>query len=373
MALRTFLLAATLAASPLGAARPDEPPGPPAEGVKAEEPAAAPRAPAGREWFGFPIAYYTPETHLGYGVLGGVDFRVKPGLDVSDVQAIVSGTTRQQAFLSLTSLVFPTDRVAVGGSLRLFDFPDYFWGVGSDTPSSAKEAFTSRYVEALLTGEWYVVPRLRTGPRAWFRQESLLDLQPGGALATGGLPGSEGYAAPGVGWGVVWDTRDSRFFPHSGSDVEAWYLYAWRIDRAASPFGRASFDARRFQTLGHGIVLGLAGHLEVAHGEVPVTLLPRLGGDQYLRGYYYGRWRDRVMYSGQAELRVPIVWRLLATAFGGVSDVAPSFSSFGAATIRPAGGVGARLRLSEQGLNVRFDVGVGQEGANVYFALGEAF
>ena len=371
MPLRRSLVAAPLAALALCPVRAYEAPETPAEGVKAEAP-AAPRPPR-PEWYGLPIAYYTPETRLGYGVLGGVNFRAEPDLDVSDVQLVVSGTTRQQAFLRLTSLVFPADRLAVGGALRLFDFPDYYWGVGADTPSGAKEAFTSRYSEALLTGEWYVGRRLRTGPRAWFRKESLVDLQPGGQLASGVLPGSEGYAAPGVGWGVVWDSRDNRFFPRGGSDVEAWYLYAWRIDRAAPPFGRASLDASRFQALGHGIVLGLAGHLELAHGEVPVTLLPRLGGDQYLRGYYYGRWRDRVMVSGQAEVRVPIAWRILGAAFGGVSDVAPSFSSFGAATVRPAGGAGARLRLSEQGLNVRVDVGVGVEGPNFYFALGEAF
>jgi outer membrane translocation and assembly module TamA len=315
-----------------------------------------------------------PETQLGYGALGGVHFRVEPGLQTSDVQLIVSGTTRQQAFLRLNSLVFPTERLAFGGTLRLFDYPDFFWGVGGDAPSSAKESFTSRYVEAQLTAEWYVVPRrLRTGPRVWFRQEALRDLQPGGQLAAGTLPGSEGWAAPGFGWGAVWDSRDSRFFPRSGSSVEAWYLYAPRVDRGAEPFGRASLDASRFDLLGRGIVLGLQAHLELSHGEVPVTILPRLGGDQNLRGYYYGRWRDDVMYSGQAELRVPIVWRVLGAVFAGVSEVASSLGALGAGTVRPAAGAGARVRLTDDGLDVRLDVGVGAEGANAYFGLGEAF
>ena len=210
--------------------------GPPAAG----EPAPA-RPKAAVEWFALPIVYYQPETHLGYGALGGVHFRTEPGLQTSDAQLIVSGTTRQQAFLRLDSHVFPTERLALGGTLRLFDYPDFFWGVGGDAPSSAKEAFTSRYVEALLTLEWYVVPRrLRTGPRAWFRQEALRDLQPGGQLASGTLPGSEGYAAPAVGWGLSWDSRDTRFFPRSGSSVEAWYLYAARSKGSALRSTRAA-------------------------------------------------------------------------------------------------------------------------------------
>jgi hypothetical protein len=372
--LRTIVLAALLAAAPRAEGAAAEPPSQvPASTVEPAGEPASPRPPR-PEWFGLPIVYYEPETQLGYGALGGVHFRVAPPLQTSDVQAIVSGTTRGQAFLRLTSMVFPAEWLALGGILRLFDYPDYFWGVGSDTPSSAREAFTSRQVEILLTGEGYLIPRqLRTGPRAWFRQEALRDLAPGGQLAAGTLPGSEGYSALGAGWGVSWDTRDSRYYPLRGGDLEASYVYAWRLDSRAAPFGRAVLDGSRFFPLGGRVVLGLAAHLELTHGEVPVTLLPKLGGDQYLRGYYFGRWRDRLLYSGQAEVRFPIVWRLLGVAFGGVSDVAPSLSGFGGGTIRGAAGAGLRLRLTEDGLAVRVDVGAGAEGANFYFGLGEAF
>jgi surface antigen Omp85-like protein len=342
--------------------------------VPVATPPAAAAETAGTAWFALPVVFYMPETRLGFGALGGVHFRVEPQLETSDVQIIASGTARRQALFNLTSQLFPSEELALGGVVKLSRYPDFFYGVGNDTPARAKEAFTSRSVEVQLSPEWYLVPhRLRTGPRAWFRQESFRDLAPGGQLASGTLPGVEDYAALGFGWSASWDTRDSRFFPRRGNAVEAWYLLSRRPAGDAPRFGRGALDARQFFPLGGQVVLGLGGHFELAHGDVPVTLLPRLGGDQNLRGYYQGRWRDHFMYSGQAELRLPVAGRLSATVFAGASDVAAQLSAFDSRTVRPAAGAGARFRLTDDGLNVRLDVAVGAEGANVYFSLGEAF
>lgn len=334
--------------------------------------AAAPMAPA--SWFAIPVAFYMPETQLGLGAMGGVHFRFEPPLPVSDVQVVGAGTARHQALFGLQTQLFPSAAVAVGGSLRLSRYPDLFYGVGGDTPQSARVAFTSDSLEAQVSPEWYLVPgRLRSGPRAWFRQEAFRELAPGSPLAGGVVHAARGYASTALGWGLTWDTRDNRFAPGSGNSVEAWYLISPGAFGDRLRFGRGGLDARQFLPLGRAVVLGLAGHLELAHGDVPVTLLPRLGGDRNLRGYYEGRWRDRLLYSGQAELRFPVAGRFGATIFAGLSDVAHQPSGFEARTIRPAAGAGLRYRLTEDGLNIRLDVGVGQEGANLYFNLGEAF
>ena len=346
----------------------------------ATEPAAAP-ADAGNQdvasradWFAIPIAFYLPETRMGFGATGGVHFRVRPTLQTSDVQAIATGTLREQALLNLTAQIFPSEQLAVGSLLRMSLYPDFFWGVGNDVPERAKESFTSRSVELQLSPERYLLPRrLRTGPRLWYRKESFRDLAPGGQLASGAVSGVDDYTAAGVGWSLSWDTRDNRFFPRRGNAVEAWYVLASRVGGGAGGFGRGVVDARQIVPLGSEVILGVAAHGEFSHGDLPITLLPRLGGDQNLRGYYLGRWRDRLMYSGQAELRFPVAGRLGGAAFAGVSDVAARFSAFEARTIRPAVGLGGRYRLTDDGVNIRLDVGVGTEGANVYLNLGEAF
>jgi hypothetical protein len=355
-----------------GVALPSAAPASEATGPAAE--ASAPGRASGAVWFAIPVASFTPETRLGLGALGGVHFRMGPELETSDVQAVLTGTARQQALLDVTSQLFPSERLAVGSVLRSSILPDYFWGIGSHAPEGARESFTSRYIELQVSSEWFVVPhRLRTGPRVWFRRESIRELAPDGQLSSGAVSGVEDYAAPGFGWGATWDTRDNRFFPLRGAAVEAWYLLSPRLVADAPRFGRGALDARQFLPLGGKAVLGLAAHLELAHGEVPFTLLPRLGGEQYLRGYYQGRWRDHFMYSVQSEVRFPIVGRLGGVVFAGASDVAANASSLGLSTVRPAAGAGARFRLTDDGLNVRLDLGVGREGSNLYLGLGEAF
>lgn len=347
----------------------------PAAGASVEPSAAsADVARAAPAWFAVPVAFYMPETRLGFGGIGGVHFDFDPALPTSDVQLIVAGTVKRQAMLDLRAQLFPSREVALGGAVKLSVFPDLFYGIGDDTPSSAREAFTVRFIDAQVTPERYVVPGLlRTGPRLWLRIESVTGLAPGGALASGAIDGVRGYATAGLGWGVTLDSRDNRFSPRRGRSVEAWYVLAPRAFGDGGGFGRGALDARQFLPLGRAIVLGFAAHLELSHGAVPFTLLPRLGGDQNLRGYYLGRWRDRFLCSGQAEARFPVAGRLGAVVFAGLADVAARPSRLEARTLRPAAGAGGRFRLTRDGLAIRLDVGAGQEGANVYASLGEAF
>lgn len=379
MSSRNALLAAILLlplAQPAAGAPGDAPPGdPPAPGPHPSPPASAAKdSPAtGADWFAFPVAFYTPETRLGFGGTGGVHFAAGPSLPTSDVQLIAVASVNRQAVLDLRSQLFLSGALALGGSLKLALFPDRFYGIGDDTPSRAREAFTARYLEAQLAPEWIALPRrLRTGPRLWFRRETFGGLAPGGRLAAGGMDGLDGYASAAAGWGATWDGRDNRFFPRSGTYLEAWFLAAPGAFGDRLRFGRGALDGRLFLPLGGALVLGLTGRLELAHGAVPFTLLPRLGGDK-LRGYYEGRWRDRLLYTGQAELRFPVAGRLGGAAFAGLSDVARDPSAFRARTIRVAGGAGVRYRLTGDGLNIRLDAGAGGEGLAVYFALGEAF
>ena len=150
------LLALGLSLAPPAAADAPGPAGP-------DEP-GAPARPSGAAWFGFPVAFYMPETRLGYGATGGVHFPFEPGLATSDVQLIAVATTRRQTLLNLNAQLFPAPGIALGGLVKLALYLDEYYGIGNDTAASARETLTSRYVEVLLAPEWFLVPdRLRTG------------------------------------------------------------------------------------------------------------------------------------------------------------------------------------------------------------------
>jgi outer membrane translocation and assembly module TamA len=104
--------------------------------------------------------------------------------------------------------------------------------------------------------------------------------------------------------------------------------------------------------------------------------VPQLGGDQLLRGYYGGRFRDQDLLALQAEYRMPVWWRLGAVGFVAAGQVAPKLDDLGLDRFKPAAGLGLRFLLSpEEGLNIRADYGWGfdVESSGFYLSIGEIF
>jgi outer membrane protein assembly factor BamA len=187
------------------------------------------------------------------------------------------------------------------------------------------------------------------------------------------VSGSNGYSGVGLGAGVSRDTRDEPFWPSRGSLLQAWWvLYGPGLGRNDG-FARGLAEGRRFFPLGAGRTLGLAALAEWTNGAPPLTALPRLGSTRFLRGHREGRFRDRLAWAAQAELRTPLVGRLSGTLFGALGDVAPRLSALGGGLPKVAGGVGLRWRLTGQGANIRVDLAASEEGPELYVLVLEAF
>jgi hypothetical protein len=261
--------------------------------------------------------------------------------------------------------------------VRAVQYPDTWYGVGSGSPEAGSEDFTRRFVELSLSGELAAFDgRLRAGPRLSAHAEEV-EVVPGGRIATSGLPGVDGFSGLGLGGSVTWDTRDQPLWPRHGAFAQAYYLrYPAAIGRNDGAFGRGALDLRAFHPLGGAPVLGVSAVIETTDGATPFTLLSKLGNARFLRGYREGRWRDRVVWATQAELRVPVKGPLAATVFGAAGNVVHSPKDLASSEQgRPklAGGVGARWRLTPAGANLRLDVAVGDMGPQVYMVLLEAF
>ena len=110
-----------------------------------------------------------------------------------------------------------------------------------------------------------------------------------------------------------------------------------------------------------------------ASNDAPFFLLSTVGGGTDLRGYPSGRFRDNVMYALQAEYRWQYNNRWIFTGFAGFGEVAESFGDIGE-NFLPAGGIGARFVLSQKHrVGLSADIAVGNDGAEFYFGVGEAF
>jgi len=99
-----------------------------------------------------------------------------------------------------------------------------------------------------------------------------------------------------------------------------------------------------------------------------------LGGDKLMRGYYRGRFRDKVLYAAQAEYRWQFYRRFGLTVFGGLGDVSEKIESIDFSEVKPSYGFGIRyMILPKRKVNLRLDFGFGKETQGIYINITEAF
>jgi hypothetical protein len=369
-AIAALFLSGTAAAA---GAPPPESPASRAAAVAPRDERALRTAPS---WFAFPVVFWLPETKLGFGATGGVQFHIRKAERASGIFLVGAYTMQRQGSADVAADLYLPRGFVVAARVRTVHFPDAFYGIGPSSPTDGREPFTRRFAEAVLNAEHPILhDRFRAGLRLDLRGEEISDLQAGGVLASGELPGTPGFRAVGLGGSVTWDTRDRPLFPRRGSFVQAWLLgYPSTLGSAHATFTRSALEGRTFLPLGRGRVLGAAAFVETASDETPFTLLPKLGSTRFLRGWREGRFRDRFAWAAQAELRLPLATRVYGAAFGAFGNVGRDLGSLRAAnTLKVAGGLGLRWRLTEDGANVRLDFAVSEAGPEVYLLLLEAF
>jgi outer membrane translocation and assembly module TamA len=150
-----------------------------------------------------------------------------------------------------------------------------------------------------------------------------------------------------------------RFSPSFGSDFA--YDLNW-------------IDARRYFDFKKDRVVAAQVYARLSNGAVPFFHMSQLGGNQRMRGYFEGRYRDKQLIGWQAEYRTPLFWRIGLAAFAGNAVIAESISILQWKHIRTAVGGGIRVRIDkERKINLRLDYAVSREGSGFYVTIGEAF
>jgi outer membrane protein assembly factor BamA len=324
-------------------------------------------------WVLLPVAFYTPETGIGGGGVVGRYVRLDRAVETSSLLTAMTVTVRGQRVIETIPELYLGGGTRIAGNLRYQHYPDVFYGVGPDTPETLAEDYTPRVLDLRGSFQRPVRPGFRLGVAARFRNEKLISLEEGGLLDGGTIGGSDGGRAVGLGLIGTWDTRDNRFSPRSGGFVEAsWVLYDGALG-SDFDFQRVMVDGRKFLALGERSTLGFQGYVESTPGAAPFSLLPLLGGTERMRGYREGRFRDRALVTAQTEVRFPIWWRFGGVAFVGMGDVAPRFSDLDISALELAGGAGLRFRLTREGVTIRGDYAIGEEGGQLYLTIGHSF
>ena len=106
-------------------------------------------------------------------------------------------------------------------------------------------------------------------------------------------------------------------------------------------------------------------------------VLSLLGGENLMRGYYLGRFRDKHIVAVQVEYRIlPFSFskRIGASIFLAAGQVFGDNHNFEMNKFLPSGGAGLRLLVfPDKDIYTRVDLAYTQEGRGIYFIIGEAF
>ncbi len=307
-----------------------------------------------------PIIAYSPET----GILGGAFIMYYYNPDPNSQEQKLN-TIRGAAFYTQknqlqttvnTDWYFGRGDYNLSASFSFSKFPGTFYGIGPNTSLDMEEEYTPIGFDFSGSFRWKVIKNLYLGPMYYLSFINIIEMENNGLLDSGDICGSDGTVISGFGPHLTLDQRDNNFYTLKGFllDLKAG-LYRQEIGSEEN-FYKLILDYRHFFKIYGQHVLGLQYLITLSAGTVPFQALPQLGGVNMMRGYYRGRYLDKIFTALQAEYRFPIFWRFGGDLFGSIGQVAPAISDFAFDSLKACGGAGLRFAIqTEPKMNLRLD------------------
>ena len=333
-----------------------------------------------------PIAAYEPNTSLGFGVGAKYLFKPRnasPDTRTSNIPISVMYTLNNQfIFFSSYTVFFSEEKWLLKGNGIFSIFPQSYFGQGSlTTELSAREiSFDNLLIEPLLLRQvrpnWFVGGGFRYNT---FRNVELYE--PDGDLPEGtSLQNELGSTSVGVEGAFTIDSRDNVLNAQTGTFLEFTHGVYGEVLGGTHEFMLSKLNFRQYyQPLKNRPfdVLAVELYTRWSWNDAPPLETSMLGGNELLRGFQEGRFRDKYAFFAQAEYRWQAFDRLGFVGFVGTGDVANNSSQLGIDRLKYSAGAGIRLKIvPSENLNIRFDYAFGfgtDTDRNFYLGIGEAF
>ncbi|MEM7036140.1 MAG: BamA/TamA family outer membrane protein, partial [Bacteroidota bacterium] len=205
------------------------------------------------------------------------------------------------------------------GRARYQRFPLLYYGIGPDAPPDPTAVVDADFllvkerVLRRIRGSWF------TGLEIDYQALTRSQFIPESDSLTFDLPiGHEGSQNLGIGWGLLYDDRHNVLNVRHGHFLEMAFLHsntAWGSDYN---FTNVILDARIYRKTTKNQVFAAHALGLFSTGDVPFNQLSQMGGESMMRGYYFGRFRDKNHLALQAEYRfLPFVDKKPFRRFGG--------------------------------------------------------
>lgn len=333
-----------------------------------------------------PAIGYSQETGFEFGAVTLYSFYTDRNDTLtrnSSISGVATFTTKSQSNFQLRADIWkPQNKYHQIAELKYKNFPFSYYGTGSRTREADQSRITQKLIRVAAEIEKKMGRQAYTGLNASFENYRFTNQSAAVALNNNPLIGGwNGGKVLFIGLSQIIDSRNSNTYSTRGTSVKLNYSYAPDIFGGDNFSGSLTkLDFRTFKSLSAKTTLGLNANYQSLQGKnTPFYLLPQLGNDNMMRGYYSGRYRDKNLLAAQAELRYRFNPRLGVVGFMGAGTV---YGTTGNVfdEIKPSYGGGFRYFFDvDRGLSVRVDYGVGEKRpgekrqTGMYISLGEAF
>lgn len=336
---------------------------------------------------------YTPEASLGVGGAVLASFRFNKHDTISQRSFLPAGIN-----LSLNGTIvvagagtffFNENRFRIYASYGYRNEPSHYYGKGYETIEHVERGdsttkYHRSYFQIYPRFVWEVRPHFYLGTLFDINYTKASDINPVIAEDPYFNKFKRTYLNVGIGGLVQYDTRNDVATPTKGMLLSANFKAFGKYLGGSYNYEILELEYRHFVNVFRPrSTLGWIARSQIGMGDVPYSELPSFGSPFDLRGYYWGKYRDKSMAYGIVEYRHMfgspakyksgnfwakcgfVTWVGTGTIGNTPFDWNKWKLNFGA---------GIRFQM-QPGKNFRLDIGKepGQDGVQVYMNMTEAF
>ena len=261
---------------------------------------------------------YNPEASLGIGGAMLMTFRMQPKDTVSQRSFIPVGfnISINGTFIAAGAgtLFFNENKFRIYVKYGYRTEPANFYGIGYDEVKIAEELadahdqdtvqFHKSNIQFNPRFVWEIKPHLYAGALLDVNYSKIKDLQPWMETNAGIQKYGLHYHNIGLGALFQYDTRDDVATPFCGMFLNATGSFYGKYLGGKYNYEFVELEYRHFlPVFKRRSVLGWTARTQIGMNDVPYTELPGFGNPFDLRGYPWGKYRDKSMAYGLVEYR----------------------------------------------------------------------
>lgn len=328
----------------------------------------------------YPAVGYDPSSGVGLGMMPIITLAprknalLSPKYRPSTIFTRATYSTKNWLGVFADFKIFTPSRYVINNLLELQNIPETFFGIGYQTGPEQTASYQSFRIGMRGDVSYAFARAMQLGIKYDFQYATVSDVTY--SLLNPSVVGYEGGMVAGLGPIVSFDTRDDADYPLKGSFMSASAVYFPTINAHNYNFIRSSIDIRQYVNPFNDFVLAFQAFGEFTGGDAPFYALPRLAGNDRLRGFTHrSKFVDKNVVYSQLEIRKHLFWKLGAVAFAGAGNTMSSVDVNPSDNLKYVCGFGGRLAAtSGTKMNFRLDVGFGSNGdVGIFMTAREAF